>query len=208
VLSDGSPAATPSVAAAQVAPCSRDRRLYFRDGDGFREAAGAEVLEYARDFIAQRFHPGAPVLSDLQLMEQFLRLELGPRDREVFAVLFLNRRKRLVGFMELFWGTVDSVMVHPREVIREALSCNATAVIFARNDVAGCPEPTLADKGNFIRLQHVFSLFEIRVVDYLVIGETTTSLSGARLAANRPRSRSQRPSRAAAQQAQRPQVSA
>jgi DNA repair protein RadC len=207
VLPEGSPVATPSVVAAQIAPRVHGRSLYFRDGDGLREATAAEVLDYARQLIAQRFHPGAPVLSDLQLVEQFLRLELGPRDREVFAAVFLNRRRRLVGFVELFWGTVDSVMIHPREVIREALSRNATAAIFARNDVAGCPEPTLADKGNFLRLQHVFSLFKIHVLDYMIIAETTTSLAGARFPANRPRSRARRASRAVVQSAQQPQDS-
>jgi len=208
VLPDGIPAATANVAAAQIAPRPRDRRLYFRDGDGFREAANPEVLDYARTLIAEHFHVGAPVLSDPQLAEQFLRLQLGPRDREIFAALFLNRRKRMVGFVEVFRGTVDRVEIYPREVIREALARNATAVIFARNDVAGCPEPTVADKGNFARLQHLFSLLEIRVLDYLIIGETTTSLSGSRSVEKRRRFRPRRSSRTAAQLAHRPHVSA
>jgi DNA repair protein RadC len=179
MLSLDSAAATPCVATEVSTPgpsgsSISDCRLFLPDGETFREANNTEVLACARAIISQHFRPGAPVLKDINLMEQFLRLQLAPRDREVFAALFLNRRGRLVRFVEMFHGTVDRVDTHKREIIREALIHNATAVVFARNDVAGCPEPTMADRGKFAQLEEAFALLEIAVFDYLIIGETTT----------------------------------
>ena len=104
--------------------------LYVRDGDLFREAGARDVLDRAQALIAQRFRAGAPVLSAPNRTREFLRLKLGALDHEVFSVLFLDNRHRLIEYVELFRGTIDGASVHPREVVKEALARNAAALIF------------------------------------------------------------------------------
>ena len=60
-------------------------------------------------------------------------MKLGHQEREVFAVLFLDNQHQLISYQELFYGTVDSASVYPREVAKAALQANAAAVIFAHN---------------------------------------------------------------------------
>jgi len=103
--------------------------LYVRDGDQFREAATKDVLERANTLIARRFRSGAPILSTPSRTREFLRLKLGALEHEIFAVLFLDNRHRLIEYVELFRGTIDGASCHPREIVNEALARNAAALI-------------------------------------------------------------------------------
>ena len=72
------------------------------------------------------------VLSSLpRTGQEYLRNKLAGFEHEVFAVLFLNTRHRLIEYREMFHGTIDSASVYPREVVKEALRLNAAAVILA-----------------------------------------------------------------------------
>ena len=84
--------------------------LYVRDGDRFREADAQDVLNRAQALIAQRFRAGAPVLSAPNRTREFLRLKLAPLEYEVFSVLFLDNRHRLIEYVELFRGTIDGAL--------------------------------------------------------------------------------------------------
>ena len=64
--------------------------LYIRDGEIYREADGREVLDKAQAIIAQRYRPGAPVLTSPERTAEFLRLKLGGLDHEVFGFLALD----------------------------------------------------------------------------------------------------------------------
>ena len=71
-------------------------------------------------------------------------MRLAPRDHEVFTILLLNSRHRLIDCLEMFRGTIDGASVHPREVVKEALARNAAAVILSHNHPSGVAEPSQA----------------------------------------------------------------
>lgn len=102
-------------------------------------------------------------------VSRFLRLKLGALEREVFGALFLDSQHRLIEYRELFFGTLDSATVHPREVLRAALDLNAAAVILAHNHPSGVAEPSRADLALTERLRSVLSLVDIRLLDHLVV---------------------------------------
>ncbi len=91
--------------------------------------------------------------------------------REVFACLFLDTRHRMLGFEELFFGTVDCAHVHPREVVKRALYHNAAAVIFAHNHPSGVATASAADKEITWQLIKALGLVDVRVLDHMIIGE-------------------------------------
>ena len=72
---------------------------------------------------------------------------------------------------------MNDVRVHPREVVREALHRNAQAVIAARNDPTGDAEPTRRDIADACLLRYVLGQIEIKLVDYLIVGEKIKSMA-------------------------------
>ena len=107
--------------------------LYVRDRTGFREADKDEVIQQAHAIIARRFRAGSPVLSTPAKTREFLRLHLGSLDHEVFGVLHMDVRTRLIAVEDLFRGTVDSAAVHPREVVKSALRHGSNSLIAYHN---------------------------------------------------------------------------
>ncbi len=111
------------------------------------------------------------------LVRDYCQLQLAARPCEVFCVMFLDSQHRLLAFEEMFRGTIDSASVYPREVARRALQLGAAAVIFTHNHPSGIAEPSDADRRITQRLQEALKLLEIRVLDHIVVGETTSSFA-------------------------------
>lgn len=104
------------------------------------------------------------------LVKNYLKMQLAEKEREVFACLFLDNRHRLIEYKELFYGTLDGASVHPREVVKAALKCNAAALILSHNHPSGVPEPSKADEAITARLKQALDLIDIRILDHIIIG--------------------------------------
>lgn len=102
---------------------------------------------------------------------RYIQSKLGDRGREVFMVLFLDNRNRLIAQEELFLGTIDGATVHPREVVKRALFHNAAALILAHNHPSGVTEPSQADISITHRLKRLLEEVDIRTLDHLIVGE-------------------------------------
>jgi DNA repair protein RadC len=149
--------------------------LYVREGEAFYEAPVRQVLLQAQELIDQQFHRQCSVPFNAQLVRVFLKIHLGRYDHEVFAVLFLDSSHRLIEYVELFRGTVDTSQVHPREVIKEALARNAAAVILAHNHPSGVAEPSQRDLRMTRRLKEALDLVGVKIVDHMIVGESIAS---------------------------------
>lgn len=125
--------------------------------------------ELARRFFSSRLMEESAMLNPL-VTRQYLQSLLAHREREVFLVLFLDNQHRVIRHEELFTGTINSVEVHPREIVREALKANAAAIILAHNHPSGKAEPSHADRSITEVVIEACRLLEIRVLDHLVIG--------------------------------------
>ena len=108
---------------------------------------------------------------------QYLRLQLAEEESEVFCYLFLDNRKRVIEFKRMFHGTIDGASVYPREVVREAISQNAAAIIFAHNHPSGVAEPSHADEQITKRLKDALALIDVRVLDHIVVGDECVSFA-------------------------------
>jgi len=84
-------------------------------------------------------------------------------------VLFLDNQHRLLVAEEMFRGTLAQTSVHPREVVKAALSRNAAAVIFAHNHPSGVAEPSRADELLTQALKQALALVDIRALDHFVV---------------------------------------
>lgn len=101
----------------------------------------------------------------------YLKMRMLAYEREVFACLFLDNRHRVIAFEELFFGTIDTASVHPREVLKAALRHNAAALILTHNHPSGVAEPSRADELLTRRLKEALALVDIRVLDHIVVGD-------------------------------------
>lgn len=145
----------------------------FCDTRGLGAAKYAQlqaVLEMARRHLAERLHRG-DALTDPRATREYLGRLLADRPHEVFAVLFMDNRHRVIACEELFRGTIDGAAVYPREVVKTALGHNAAAVILAHNHPSGVAEPSRADTRLTERLRDALGLVDIRVLDHIVIGD-------------------------------------
>ena len=109
-----------------------------------KRAEIAAVVELARRALVQELAQ-RPVFDRPAQVKDYLRLQLGGRDVEVFAVMFLDAQQRLLKLEEMFRGTLTQTSVYPREVVKRALALHAGAVVLAHNHPSGAAEPSRAD---------------------------------------------------------------
>ena len=134
-----------------------------------KRAELAAVIELARRALAQQLRQ-SPVFDAPQKVKHFLQLQLGAREHEVFAVLFLDAQHRLLKFDEMFRGTLTQTSVYPREIAKRALELGCAAVILAHNHPSGAAEPSRADEYLTQTLKSALQLIDVRVLDHLVVG--------------------------------------
>jgi DNA repair protein RadC len=158
-----------------AAPASTLSLIAQLDNGSSRPATSDEIITAARDHMSRRVRRGTQ-LSSPKATRDYLSLKLGSLEREVFAVIFLDKRHRLISYQEMFQGTIDGASVHPREVVKEALKQNAAAVILAHLHPSGVAEPSQADEPITTRLKDALGLVDIRVLDHIIVagGDTTS----------------------------------
>jgi len=151
--------------------------LEIQDSNGsYRTASADEIIHAARSAINRRFRRGKALSSPADSRD-FLKLKLAHLEHEVFAVLWLDNRHRVLGFEELFRGTIDGSSVYPREVVKSALHHNAAACILAHNHPSGVSTASNADRSITSRLKDSLSLIDVRVLDHIIVGEDCLSFA-------------------------------
>lgn len=136
------------------------------------------VLELARRALAEEVRAG-DLLSSPAAVRDWLRLRLGALPHEVFCALWLDSQNRLIAFEELFQGTLTRTSVYPREVVKRALACNASAAVFAHNHPSGVAEPSGADEILTRSLKQALTLVDIKVLDHFIVAGHAAPVSFA-----------------------------
>lgn len=136
------------------------------------ETAGARRLlagvELGRRAAAEDL-VGLDSLTSPEAVRDYLRLHFLGCQAEVFVAIWLDAQHRALGVEDLFRGTLAQTSVYPREVVKQALSRNAAAAIFAHNHPSGVAEPSRADELLTQNLKQALSLIDVRVLDHFVV---------------------------------------
>ncbi|WP_407075059.1 JAB domain-containing protein [Pantoea sp. Morm] len=153
-------------------------RLQIRDAQGnYVMATESQILEEAARAIEHRY-PTGTFFASAAVSEEFFRAKLAGRDREIFAVAFLNNQHQLLAYEEMFQGSVSSVEVHPRVLVCRALQLNAAAIIVSHNHPSFLKEPSRADIAITGRLKKALELVAVRLIDHIIVaGNETVSLA-------------------------------
>jgi DNA repair protein RadC len=131
-----------------------------------------DILTMARQLARQRLAKGTSITQPTAAF-QYLQASLRHYEYEVFGVLFLDNKNRVIAFEELFRGTLDAAAVYPREIVKRALECSAAAVILVHNHPSGCAEPSESDKAITWRIRDALNLLDIQTLDHVIVGADT-----------------------------------
>ena len=129
----------------------------------------ADILRMAQQLAMSRLSKGRTLTEPKQVFSHLQTL-LQYHEHEVFALLMLDTKHRVIGFRELFRGTLDGASVYPREVVKVALEHNAAAVIMVHNHPSGDPEPSQADRTLTTTLKNALNMVGTRLLDHVVVG--------------------------------------
>ncbi|WP_136418261.1 DNA repair protein RadC [Herbaspirillum sp. ST 5-3] len=162
------PAASASDAAAAYA--------YLGDGDTSAssrcEVLVSHRLSVAREILLRdlkaHMHSGS-MLNSPNAVREWLKLRCANVGHEVFMLLHLDVRNRLIEAEAIFRGTLTQTAVYPREVLKSVLKHNAASVILAHNHPSGSVEPSEADRMLTGQLACALSLVEVRVLDHFIV---------------------------------------
>ncbi|QDF65657.1 JAB domain-containing protein [Shewanella sp. SNU WT4] len=128
------------------------------------------AAEISRRIAREKLHR-SQILSNPDLTREYLMRQLADRAYEVFAILLLDSQHRVIQFVELFRGTIDSASVYPRDVVALVLEKQAAAVIICHNHPSGIAEPSQADRRITERLKNALTTIDVTLLDHMVVGD-------------------------------------
>jgi len=123
--------------------------------------------------MAEEIRSESPMLETPEAVAALMREDSRLKRVETFNVLLLNTRRRLIRVAEVSNGTLDTILVHPREVFEKAISAGAAAIVLVHNHPSGDPSPSEADIKVTRDLIRAGQLLKIEVLDHVIIGRAT-----------------------------------
>jgi len=155
------------------------RSVLNADLKTFQQVAGLGMVRYVQlqavreicrrsDFISLQKEVR---LTNSKQTYAYLKRQLRDKKNETFVALFLDSQNRVLAYEELFTGTIDAAMVHPRPIVERILKLNAAALILAHNHPSGLSDASEHDLAVTERLREALALVDARLLDHLVIGD-------------------------------------
>jgi DNA repair protein RadC len=124
--------------------------------------------------LSQEIGRANPIMDTPGKIADLLREEFRLQRTETFHIVLLNTRRELIQSKNITQGTLDTLLVHPREVFIPAIRANASAIILAHNHPSGNPSPSTADISITCDLIRAGQLLKIQVLDHVIVGAKTT----------------------------------
>jgi DNA repair protein RadC len=123
--------------------------------------------------MAEDLRREAPVLDTPDAVANLMREDARVRNVETFQILLLNTRRRLIDVVKISDGTLDTILVHPRDVFKPAIAANAAAVVLLHNHPSGEATPSEADIKVTRDLIRAGQLLKIEVLDHVILGRAS-----------------------------------
>jgi len=130
--------------------------------------AAFELTNRLEDYSGAKDKPSVKTPEDVV---SAVRSRLRGKKKEHFLALLLDTRSQLIKVSEISIGSLDTSIVHPREVFKEAISASAASVIFVHNHPSGNPEASEDDTELTKRLAEAGEIMGIDVLDHIIIGD-------------------------------------
>ena len=128
-----------------------------------------EILERAREILVARMREETWVFDSPNRVREYLKMQFAELQHEVFGVLWLDARHAFIRDEQMFRGTLTQTSVYPREVVIEALSRNAAAVILTHNHPSGKTDPSVADEVMTHAIKAALAVVDVDVLDHFIV---------------------------------------
>jgi DNA repair protein RadC len=156
----------------RLAQASFDELLLVK-GIGKSKAAAIKSAFLLAQRLTRESYADSPLLDTPERVADFLRERNRVYTVEQFQVVFLNTRRRLIAVENIAQGTLDTILVHAREVFAPAISKKAAALILVHNHPSGDPTPSEADIRVTKDLIRAGQILKIEVLDHVILGRRT-----------------------------------
>ena len=127
--------------------------------------------------MAAELREEGPTLDNPDIIADLLREENRAYEVEYFQVLLLNTRRKLIRVHQVSQGTLDTILVHPREVFKSAVAASASAIVLVHNHPSGDPAPSEADIKVTRDLIRAGQVLKIEVLDHIILGRPSKERS-------------------------------
>ena len=139
----------------------------------------AAVMEACAAYVAVKKPAVRDPETAYRLLRPIMTAATSGDSQETFFVLLLDTKSKVIGSpVECTRGLLDTSLVHPREVFREAVRQSAASVILAHNHPSGDPTPSKEDIDITRRLVEAGRVLGIRIVDHIVCGRPSDTTPG------------------------------
>lgn len=155
------------------------KKLYLQDLDSLSvDDSLPEGLKFQISLLQELFtrltidtnnNAETHILGDWNSVLKYLKFDIGYKMREFFKVLYLNRKNILINTQLFDSGTVDKVVVYPREIVKGAITNNASAVVIAHNHPSGDPTPSKQDIKITELIKSALETVEVMLHDHIII---------------------------------------
>ena len=145
----------------------------LREVEGMGEQASSlfPILKSSMELYLAEDMKRTDALNSPDAVIRYCQAALGGEKNEVFLVLYLSSKNRVIGTERLSEGTIDHAPVYPRRIIEGALKANAAGIIFVHNHPSGDPTPSPQDKSLTQEIAATAKPLGVEVHDHLIIGK-------------------------------------
>ncbi len=142
------------VKAVQIKACLEIAKRYSNEkiGENFKIGTKEDVIKYCMESIF-------PYVRDIK--------------KEVFKVILLNSKNRIIKTVDVSIGTLNFSPAHPREILREAIKESSAGIIMVHNHPSGDPTPSMEDIKITERMAKACEIIGIGLIDHVIIGENS-----------------------------------
>lgn len=128
------------------------------------------IINQAKKILGKYVQVGKKISSINDAKEYFV-FHLGGYDYEVFCILYLSSQHKVIAFEELFRGTINESCVYPREIVKQVLYHQATAIILVHNHPSGNENPSLLDISLTYKIDNALALIDVEVLDHFIVAK-------------------------------------
>lgn len=136
--------------------------------------AEESIIAQAFDILFKRLNKSTCLLSTPAVVLDYLKVKLSQTEHEVFGIIFVDVKNRLIADEIMFSGTLNHTQVYPREVVKRALRLNAQAVILYHNHPGGEVSPSPMDLTLTKALRTSLATVDVKLLDHIIVAGVST----------------------------------
>lgn len=140
---------------------------------GIKEGKASQILAISELF--KRFKTLKSMRRDIKItspkdLADLLMGEMNELNQEILKVILLSTKNTIIGIKDIFKGSLNTSVVHPREIYKEAINKNSASIIICHNHPSGDPTPSKEDINITLRVKECGNIIGIQLIDHIIIG--------------------------------------